>query len=425
VPAFVFAPASATGASLRPPGASDATDPEELIADLRRAGDALLGELQEGGADGVWLQAWAELAAHRNKERHAYSATIAGLLEREGWDVATPEAEDADALAIAAQGIRKDLGRISSGKKESAEMATLTAEAIDAATATELHRRRLDLNDDEQNSLSRYQLLERWGLLEQTPQLVEKGKHGLTPNETARWLFDAEDEDTRRRLREGWILTTPEALALVPSHDHRAIESLDGTGHCFAPDRIKVALAQRIFSYVALGLPELLERFARGDVIASNDSAVENLHATACANRGRLSAAVGVSPGAYATGTLRDLLEAVGWKLEKVGRINTRGTDRGAYTYTAQPMQLPEGLTAEILAAVFMAELQAGTAGAKSPHTEKPCMAKKSATAEPPPPPKPAWVAAVANVRPIPWGFAAKRTGPPHRSAAKRQPVAA
>ena len=422
VPAFVFAPESATGASLRPPGASDATDPEELIADLRNAGDALLGQLQEGGADGVWLHAWAELAAHRNKERHAYSATIAGLLEREGWVVATPEAEDQEHLHEAAKPIREDLGWISRRKKLGAEVDILRAEAIDAATATELHSRRRELNDEEEACLARYQLLERWGLLEQTPELVERGKGGLKPTQTARWLFDAEDDDKRRQLREGWILTTPEALALVPSHDHRAIGSLDGTGNCFAPDRMKVALAQRIFSYVALGLPELLARFAHGEVIASTDSAIEELQATACAHRGRLAAAVGVSPGAYATGTLRDLLGAVGWNLIKEGRINTRGAERGAYTYRAEPMELPEGVTAEALAAVFMAELQAGTAGAKSPHTEKPYMAKKSATLEPAPPPKPAWVAAVANARPIPWGFGAKRPRSRHRPAA---PVAA
>ena len=415
VPCYVFAPSSATGASLRPPGASDATDPAQLIAELRRAGDALLGQLEGGGAGGAFLQAWAELAAHRNRQSHAYAASIAGLLEREGWAVETPTAEDAGTLDEAARSIREDLGLISAGKKAAEELAILAAEPIDAATAAELHKRRRELEPSEQAALARYQLLQRWGLLEHTPELIDRnGK----PTKTARWLFDAEDGATRRQLREGWILTTPEALGLVPAHDHRAIGALDGNGQPFAPDRLKVTLAQRIAAYVALGLPQLLERFAGGEVIAANDPAIENLHATACANGGRLVATLGLSPGAYGTGTLRDLLEAVGWRLERAGRIQTRGASRGAYTYTAAPLQLPPGVSTEALAAVFLAELQAGTAGAKSAHTENPCMAGISATLRPPPPPNLLWARVVALTRPIPRGFGAPRTGPPPRSAA-------
>ena len=415
VPCYVFAPSSATGASLRPPGASDATDPAQLIAELRRAGDALLGQLEGGGAGGAFLQAWAELAAHRNRQSHAYAASIAGLLAREGWAVETPAAEDPGTLAAAARSIREDLGLISAGKKAAEELATLGAEPIDAATAAELHKRRRELEPSEQAALARYQLLQRWGLLEHTPELIDRnGK----PTKTARWLFDAEDGPTRRQLREGWILTTPEALALVPAHDHRAIGALDGNGQPFAPDRLKVALSQRIAAYVALGLPQLLERFAGGEVIAANDPAIENLHATACANGGRLVATLGLSPGAYGTGTLRDLLEAVGWKLTRAGRIQTRGASRGAYTYTAAPLQLPPGVSTEALATVFLAELQAGTAGAKSAHTENPYMAGISAALRPPPPPNPLWARVVALTRPIPRGFGGPRTGPPPRSAA-------
>ncbi|MFM7549005.1 MAG: DUF3854 domain-containing protein, partial [Cyanobacteriota bacterium] len=219
VPCYVFAPSGATGASLRPHGASDATDPEQLIADLRRAGDPLLGELQAAGADGAWLQAWAELAAQRNAQAHAYAATIAGLLEREGWAVETPAAQCPGTLADAARGIREALGEIAGANKAAEELATLTAEPIDATAAAELHKRRRDLTPDEQASLDRYQLLARWGLLEHTPQLINRKGN---PNNTARWLFDAEDDNIRRKLREGWILNTPEALALIPLHDQRA-----------------------------------------------------------------------------------------------------------------------------------------------------------------------------------------------------------
>lgn len=419
VPCFLFAPSGATGASLRPHGASDATDPAQLIADLRRAGDPLLGELQAAGADGAWLQAWAELAAQRNAQAHAYSATIAGLLAREGWAVETPAAQDAGTLAAAAQSIREALGEIASANKAAEELATLSAEPIDAAAAAELHKRRRKLEPSEQAAFNRYQLLQRWGLLEQTPQLIDRKGN---PNKTARWLFDAEDDNIRRKLREGWILNTPEALALIPLHDQRATAGLDPTGQLFGPDRLKVTLAQRIAAYVALGLPQLLERFARGEVIRADDPQLLELHTNACARAGWLVATLGLSPGAYATGTARELLAAVGWKLSTAGRLKQRNGDRDVYTYTAGPLQLPQGLSWERLAAVFMAELQAGTAGAKNPHTENPAMAEKSPTLRAVPPPHPLWAQVVANTRPIARGFGAHRTGPPPRS---RRPVAA
>ena len=416
VPCYLFAPSGATGASLRPHGASDATDPAQLIADLRRAGDPMLGQLQAAGADGAWLNAWAELAAQRNRQTHAYSASIAGLLEREGWAVETPTPEDAGTLAEAARGIREDLGFISAGNKAAEEIATLTAEPIDQATAAKLHKRRRDLTADEQAALSRFQLLQRWGLLQDTPQLI--GSEGR-PNKTAAWLFKAEDDSLRRRLREGWILNTPAALALVPLHDHRAVQALDSNGQPFAPDRLKVALSQRLAAYVALGLPQLLERFAGGEVIAANDSALEALHFNACAHGGQLVATLGLSPGAYASGTASELLAAVGWKLTPAGRLKGRDGNRDVYTYTAAPLQLPEGLSWERLAAVFTAELEAGTAGAKNPHTENPCMAEKSPSLMPAPPPSDRWRRVVALTRPIARGFGAPRTGPPPRSVAR------
>ena len=232
-------------------------------------------------------------------------------------------------------------------------------------------------------------------------------------------MFKAEDDSLRRRLREGWILNTPAALALVPLHDHRAVQALDSNGQPFAPDRLKVALSQRLAAYVALGLPQLLERFAGGEVIAANDSALEALHFNACAHGGQLVATLGLSPGAYASGTARELLAAVGWKLTPAGRLKGRDGNRDVYTYTAAPLQLPEGLSWERLAAVFTAELEAGTAGAKNPHTENPCMAEKSPSLMPAPPPSDRWRRVVALTRPIARGFGAPRTGPPPRSVAR------
>lgn len=51
----------------------------------------------------------------------------------------------------------------------------------------------------------------------------------------------------------------------------------------------------------------------------------------------RLKTILKVSPGKIRTGTLRSLLWAVGWELEKVGRLRTK-QDPDVFTYTAAPI---------------------------------------------------------------------------------------
>ena len=92
-----------------------------------------------------------------------------------------------------------------------------------------------------------------------------------------------------------------------------------------------------------------------------------------------------------ATGTLRALLAAVGWRLERAGRCH----GNGALTYRAQGVALPEGVEAQALAAAWLAELQAPTAadpsGALFAPIENPCRGEKCSTGTPgaPPPPRP------------------------------------
>ena len=395
VPAYLFAPERAPGAALRV--GSGATDPAQLIADLRAVADPLLGQLEAGDAEGAWLQAWAALGAVRNAQRFAYRATIAGLLEREGWELQAPEPEPADAEAIA-KAIAEALGEITEIAQWAEDAAVIEAAPLTDQEAAALARRR-KLEPAERAALQRHRLAERWGL-EGAPPTVA--------------VIEADRAGVRERLRLGWLLTTPEALDLIPAHDRAAVAALDRTGRPFEPDRLRVSLAPRVAALQALKLPELLARFAAGETIAATDPAVLALHATATAHRAQLAAAAGVSPGAKPSGTLRALLQACGWELKRAGR----GHGNGALTYRAHRLALPEGLAAEALAAAWLAELQATAAtapsGALFAPTKKPCKGGKCSTPPPsgPPPHPRRWP--LAPVAAIPWGSAP----PPPRSAA-------
>ena len=394
VPAYLYAPERCPGAALRV--GSGAPDPAQLITDLRAAADRLLGVLEAAGADGAWLQAWAELGAQRNRQRFAYRATLAGLLQAEGWELQAqgPEPDEEHAAQL-----HKDLGEVAAAALAAEDRALLEAEPITALEAAELARRR-QLEPSERASLARFRLAERWGLAPDAP--IPPGKKGKPPE-----LLAADRDGLADRLRLGWILTNPEALALIPAHDRQRLAALDpDDGRPFAPDRPRVALALKVAYLQALGLPQLLARFAAGEVIASTDPAVIALHTQATTHRRQLAAAARLSPGELPSGTLRTFLHACGWKLEQAGRIRTRGADRDAYTYTAQRVALPAGVDARALAAAWLEALRrpAPPGGAKTPLTEKTCKGEKSPNH--PPPLLNRWP--LAAVVAIPWA-----AGPP------------
>jgi hypothetical protein len=415
VPAFLFAPVRCPGAALRV--GSGAPDPAQLIANLRAVSDPLLGVLESAGSDGVWLQAWAELGAHRNRQRFAYRATLAGLLQSEGWERQGqgPEPDDEHAGVL-----HKDLGMIAAAALAAEDQAVIDAEPITAAEADELQRRR-QLEPNERASLARFRLAERWGMKSTDP--IRPGKKGKPPE-----LLQADRDGLADRLRLGWLLTTPEALALIPAHDGQRLAVLDAKGRPFAPDRPRVALAPKVAALQLLGtadrpgikgrprvLLELLERFGAGEIIAATDPAVMALHEAASNNRAAMAAAARLSPGAIPTGTLRALLRAVGWKLLKAGRIKARGAERDAYTYTAERERLPAGVDPVALAAAWLEGLrQPSPAGAKNPLIEDPYKGEKSPTPDPAPQhrPGPRWpVAAVVS---IPWPPAPPAPTPCH-----------
>ena len=392
VPAYLFAPERCPGAALRV--GSGATDPAQLIADLQAVANPLYGQLAACDAEGAWLQAWGDLGAQRNRQRFAYRASIAGLLEREGWELQAPGPEPCPAAGAQAAA---DLKAKATAYRDAADQAVIAARPLTDQEALALAKRRR-LEPSEQAALDRHRLAEAWGL------------QGAPPSQA---LIDAHRDKLRDCLRLGWQLTTPEALARIPAHDRAAIGALDAAGRPFEPDRLRVTLSHPVLALQALGLPQLLERFAAGETIAATDPAVVALHINATAHRGQLAQAAGVSPGKLATGTLRALLEACGWRLEQAGRIKARGTDRDAYTYRAQRVALPEGVDAKALEAVWLAELTAPIAGAKSSPEGINCRGEKSPTPAPPPPPVPIWRHLQARAVAIPWPSAP----PPPRSA--------
>ncbi|MFN7741557.1 MAG: hypothetical protein ACK5RA_15100, partial [Cyanobacteriota bacterium] len=404
VPAYLFAPERCPGAALRV--GSGATDPAELIAKLRAVSDPLLGVLEAARADGAWLQAWAELGAHRNRQRYAYRATMAGLLQAEGWELQAPGPAP---CPEAAKLIADRLKAIAAAALAAEDLALIEAEPITAAEAAELARRR-QLEPSERAALKRYKVADRWALGAAAPSLE---------------LLEAERDGLADRLRLGWLLTTPEAMALIPGHDQRRLAVLDADGQPFAPDRLRVALAPKLAVLQALGVPQLLGRFAAGETIAATDPDLIALHSHAIAHRRELAAATRLSPAAKPTGTLRALLTAVGWKLEPVGRIKARGDERDAYTYRAERVALPAGVDALALAAAWLESLRrpALPAGAKSPHIEKPYMGEKSPSSAHAPPPRPLLRWPLAAVVSIPWAAGPPPPGRGHPRGFGRAPA--
>jgi hypothetical protein len=335
VPAYLFAPEVCPGAAMRV--GSGSTNPAKLIRHLRAVADRLLGVLEEGDAEGAWLQAWAELGAHRNRQRFAYRATIAALLEREGWSLQEPGPEPCPAAGAHAAA---DLQALATAAQAATDQALINAPAITDQEADALARRRR-LPKAERLALDRHSLAQRWGLGDAAPSLP---------------LLDADRDGLRKHLRLGWLLTCPEARALIPAHDAAAIAALDPAGRPFAPDRLRVALAARVKALEALGVPQLLERFAAGQWIDATDPALLQLQTLATAHAATMRAVLGVGPGKRASGTLRALARLLCYRLE--ARRRRCGNRQSTWAYQAQRMALPEGVSWDALTAVFLRELQ-------------------------------------------------------------------
>ncbi|MEB3275837.1 MAG: DUF3854 domain-containing protein [Cyanobacteriota bacterium] len=322
-------------------GSGDTT-PAELLRHLARCEAQLLADLVgTAGWDSAatnespWLRCWLELAAHRNRQSHAYSATIAGLLEAEGWAVETPAADQSKARALVEQATA-ELQEIADAAIADADQAVITAEPISDREAAELTKRRR-LSSTDRARLQRHRIAAAWGLgtAAPTPELLEAGRDGLN-----------------RRLRFGWILQTIKGRQLAASHDRRRREQLAPNGKGWAPDLVRELLGHKLAAADALGLPSWLNR---REWFSAADAHLLELQAIATAHAGTMAAALGITAGKRASGTLRALLRLAGCRLEARRRRNTNG-DR-EWFYRVAPEPLPVGANQHQLEAAWTDQL--------------------------------------------------------------------
>jgi ribonuclease HI len=339
-PVTIYAPEMAPQLRI---GSGD-TSPADLLKHLAATEAQLLAALVGAAGwqpsatnESPWLRCWLEMAAHRNRQSHAYSATIAALLEGEGWTVTTtaPAAEDVVLVAEASA----DLGDIAKAAQAAEDAAVIAAAPITAAAAADLadKRRRTPA---EQAQLQRHRIAARWGL----------GAADPSPE-----LLAADRERLSQRLRFAWILQDVDFRQLAAAHDQRRAQQLTTGGKAWAPDLSRELLGHKIAAADALGLPKWL---CRRDWISSDDQQLQQLHTTATAHAGSMAANLGIPPGKRASGTLRALLRLCGFRLES--RRARCGNGRRGWQYRITPEPLPHGVNLQQLAAAWADQLATG-----------------------------------------------------------------
>lgn len=338
-PVTIYAPAIAPQLRI---GSGDTT-PAELLKHLARCEAQLLADLVGPAGwdpaatnESPWLRCWLELAAHRNRQSHAYSCTIAGLLEAEGWAVETPAAGDQPEARALVEQATAELQEIADAAMAEADQAVITAEPLTDREAADLAKRRR-LSPTDRARLQRHRIAAAWGLgtTAPTPELLEADRDGLN-----------------RRLRFGWILQTIEARQLAASHDRRRREQLAPNGKGWAPDLVRELLGHKLAAADALGLPSWL---ARSEWFSACDARLLELQAVATAHAGTMAAALGITTGKRAAGTLRALLRLAGCRLE--ARRHRTGNGERGWSYRVVPERLPAGVNPRQLQAAWADQL--------------------------------------------------------------------
>ena len=367
-PVFAFAPKQSPGGALRV-GSGD-TDPAALLRHLAHCEAQLLAQLTAAGGwdpmtrnESPWLRCWLELAALKNRQRLAYAATVAGLLEREGWAIEAPPDPTPAAIVTAAKA-SDQLAAIARDALAAEDAALIEADPLTAADAWELGRKRRH-TPEERAQLARHALANRWGLgaTDPTPALLKADRDGLSG-----------------RARFGWILRRIEARQLAARHDAKRSQQLAPDGQAWGPDLVRELLGHRIAAADALGLPGWLERAESGQWFTAADPQLQQLqhhltgkpqpeggesleqeaqrlafNARAAIDRAAVAASLGVSPGKRATTTLRSLLALAGFELEAK---RTRGPDGQLWRYRVRPSALPDGADRQRLEAAWRDQLE-------------------------------------------------------------------
>jgi len=335
-PVTIYAPAIAPQLRI----GSGATTPAELHKHLANCEARLLAALvgatewePAASNESPWLRCWLEMAAHRNRQSHAYSATITALLEAEGWAITTTcEPAAAELIAEASA----DLADIAEAATAAEDAEVINAEPITAAEAADLADKRR-LTPEERAQLQRHRIAARWGL----------GATAPTPE-----LLAADRERLSQRLRFAWILQDARFRQLAAAHDHSRAQQLTADGQAWAPDLTRELLGHKIDAADALGLPAWLRR---REWFSADDQQLQQLQLIATTHAATVTAALGVAPGKRASGTLRGLLRLCGFRLDS--RRARCGNGRRGWQYRIVPDVLPAGVELQQLVGAWADQL--------------------------------------------------------------------
>ena len=352
-PRHLWAPERSPGAHLRT-GSGD-TVAAKILRYLDDHSALIVRQLVAAGASletgtlGPWLPLWAELAALRNGQSLGYRATVAALLEREGYQSREAEALVGDAATMG-QAAATSLAAIATEAQAAADAAVIEAQPLTDAEALELTRKR-HRSPAERAQLARYRVARAWGL-------------GASPP-TAE-LLEADRERRSQRNRFGWILRTLEARPLLARHDRTVSQALAPAGRGWAPDLTRELLGPKVAMADVLGLGDWLER---RDWFTAADADLLTLQTRCLSSPGPLRQVLGVSPGKRGTTTLKALLALAGYRLE-AQRCRVDG--ERAWRYRVIPEALPPGASDAQLEAAWREQLERPAAAAcpKTRHTD-------------------------------------------------------
>lgn len=244
---------------------------------------------------------------------------------------------DLEAIA-AADAAADDLRAIAAEALAAADAAVIEAQPISDREAAELEKKRRR-TPTEKAQLARWRTLKTWGDAPLSPELLEATRQG-----------------DHKRLRFGWLLGSIEGRQLAAHHDLQQAKALGPTGKAWAPDLCRELIGPRLAVADALGLSGWL---GRGGWFSADDPELLELQARATACSSSLTQALGLRPGARASGTLRALLRLAGYSLE--AKRPRCGNGRRGWVYRVVPEALPPGVDRQRLEAAWRDSLRQPT----------------------------------------------------------------